>query len=272
MFASDLAGAPIFGAAFLVLAVLGCRPAGSGLSAQPAATQDGSGPSTAPATASPEAPSPLEGSTQPDAAITIAVWQDFTCPWCRIGLTNLETAIDALPPATVEVVYHPYLLDPSVPAEGADLRERLGARYGADRIEGMFARVTEAGAVYGIPFAFDNVRLTPSTVPAHTLLAWAPPESRDALIHELHVAYFERGENVGDPAVLGALAANAGLDAAAATAAAFDATAQAAVRTAASTAPGIRGVPHIVIGGTALQGAQSPEAYAAAIADAAARR
>ena len=204
---------------------------------------------------------------QAAAPVTIEVWHDAVCPWCRIGLHNLQRAIAAAG-RPVDLQIHPFLLDPTTPDEGRDLRGWLGARYGAARVEAMFANVTSAGARYGVTFHFDKIRQSPSTVRAHATIAAVPAAVRDAYVHAMHVAYFERGEDIGSPEVLGALAESAGWSRAEAIAAANDAARLAAVRQAADAASrsGIRGVPHFVIGGQPLHGAQSPEAMQAAIA------
>jgi predicted DsbA family dithiol-disulfide isomerase len=190
------------------------------------------------------------------------VTHDTVCPWCRIGCHNLHAALDTLGPRGVEVVYRPYLLEPDLPPQGADLRERLGKKYGAERVASMFADVTRAGAKYGVRFDFDRVRVQPQTAPSHALIAWAPAAQRRALVTAIHLAYFEQGEDIGAPAVLAALARGVGLDADAALGAVRDAARLGAVRQQASSAQagGMRGVPHFVIGARELHGAQSPEA------------
>ena len=64
----------------------------------------------------------------------VEVYSDVVCPWCYIGerrfaeglrLAGLESGEDA-----VEVVFRPYQLDPSMPAEGVPLVAWLESRYG----------------------------------------------------------------------------------------------------------------------------------------------
>jgi predicted DsbA family dithiol-disulfide isomerase len=43
--------------------------------------------------------------------LTIDVVSDVVCPWCFIGLTRLDRVLAALD-APVEVVLHPFLLQP----------------------------------------------------------------------------------------------------------------------------------------------------------------
>ena len=199
-------------------------------------------------------------------AIIVEVWHDVVCPWCRIGLANLQRAIVASG-RPVELRLRPYLLDPDAPAEGRDLRQWLGQKYGADRIEAMFVRVTAVGAAAGVKFQFDAVRRGPATLPAHATLLAVPAAQREAYLEAMHAAYFERGADIGDAKVLGELAASVGWSAAAAVAAASDARLQAEARASAASAgrSGIQGVPHVVIAGRPLHGAQPTEAFAEAL-------
>jgi predicted DsbA family dithiol-disulfide isomerase len=54
--------------------------------------------------------------------LSIAIVSDVVCPWCLIGTSRLEKALEAFPDLQVEVMYLPFLLDPTTPPEGADLR------------------------------------------------------------------------------------------------------------------------------------------------------
>lgn len=202
------------------------------------------------------------------APVRVEVWHDTVCPWCRIGLHNLEVALAGLGDVPVEVIHHPYLLEPAMPPEGRDLKAHYAAKFGAERMAGMFERVTAAGAAAGVRFDFESMKVSPATVSSHALIEWAPPDRRAAVIAAVHKAHFEEGLNIGDAGVLASIAAAAGLDREAARAAVTDPTRLAELRRRAgeAAAAGVRGVPHFVIGGRALNGAQPPEVLRAAIA------
>ncbi|MFN9944092.1 MAG: DsbA family protein, partial [bacterium] len=97
----------------------------------------------------------------PSGEIVVNLVADFVCPWCFIGATRLEQAVAALSEKgetpTVKVVHQPFLLDPSTPPEGRDLREHLAAKYGGDP-EAMFARVEGVARESGIALDFSKVR------------------------------------------------------------------------------------------------------------------
>jgi predicted DsbA family dithiol-disulfide isomerase len=201
--------------------------------------------------------------------LAIDVVSDVICPWCFIGSRRLDQALASFPePPEVAVTYHPFLLDPSIPKEGADLRERLRKKYGADPDQ-MFARVEAAAKSTGIPLDFSNVRRTPNTIAAHTLLRHALAKgTQRALATALFEAYFLEGRDIGDPEALGAVAAAHGFEAGEAVRLARDdaerAKTAAEAREAAQS--GIQGVPFFVFGGRyAVSGAQAADVLKGAI-------
>jgi predicted DsbA family dithiol-disulfide isomerase len=219
-----------------------------------------------------EAAMPAPSATAP---IVVDLHHDIICPWCRIGHERLVRAIAQFkaeqPGREVIVRHHPFLLEPETPPEGFDLRERLAAKYGADRLDGMFDNVTRVGAQDGIVFRFDKATRTPDTRPAHALVDAAPVEARERLLRGLHTAHFEAGRDLGATDVLISIWTEAGLDAASARAV-LDNPAmrtQVAERVRAARVPGMRGVPHFVIGSTSIGGAQPVDTLVAALRQAA---
>jgi predicted DsbA family dithiol-disulfide isomerase len=206
-------------------------------------------------------------------ALAIDIVSDVICPWCFIGTRRLEHALEPLPKdIEVTVTYHPFLLDPSTPKEGTDLRERLRRKYGVEP-EGMFARVEAAARESGIPLDFSKIRRTVSTVPAHTLLRHAlrlhGQRTQRALANELFGAYFLEGRDIGQAPVLADLARPHGFtpDEARRLLEDIDELDRTRQEAAAVAAKGIDGVPFFVFGGRlAVSGAQSPEVLRAAIA------
>jgi len=216
-------------------------------------------------TSAPQRP-PVPEATAPKV-VRVDVWHDLVCPWCRIGLHNLDAAVAGLKDARVELVYHAYQLEPDAPQSGTDMRRHLEEKFGADKLDAMLARVTQAGAQSGVVFNWGAVKVSPNTAAAHALVAWAPVEKRPAVVVGLHRAHFDEGKNLGDPEVLAAVAAAEGLDAAAARAAAQDPVRLGEVRQSGkqASARGITGVPYYEVGGRVLRGAQSSAALASAM-------
>ena len=212
-------------------------------------------------------------------ALTVDVISDVVCPWCYIGKRRLEAALARLresePDLPIQVRWHPFQLNPDLPAEGIDRRQYVETKFGGpERARQVYARVGAAGETVGIPFAFDAIVRQPNTLDAHRLVAWAQSRNEgdpDALVEQLFRAYFLEGRYVGDREELVRLAQAAGYDPT--DARAFldsdemkDAIADADRR---ARTMGISGVPFFIFGGkTALSGAQEPEALLDAIAQA----
>lgn len=234
--------------------------AATGAAIEPVAAPD---PATSAGSSANEKPMPTP--------VFVDVWHDLVCPWCRIGCHNLHAAVDQLAaapdPVHVVVRYHPFLLEPATPPEGYDLRERLASKYGAARLDQMFASVTQRGAQVGLRFAFDKVRVHPSTVPGHALVASASPAQQRPLLDALHTAYFEHGANLGQLDVLTEAAAVAQIDPGAVADVFGDRALHEHIRTIAQDASrsGIDGVPHFRTGAQVLHGAQPTAALIAAL-------
>jgi predicted DsbA family dithiol-disulfide isomerase len=202
--------------------------------------------------------------------LRIDLVSDFSCPWCFIGARRLaqvlrEDGRDA------EINFHPFLLNPDLPAEGADLRDYLRNRYGGEPQE-MFARVEAAAHDAGIPLDFARLSRFPNTVAAHTLVRHAPtPTAQVALAEALFAANFLEGRDLGDHALLTSLATSHGFAAADVTRLLHDADEQTRTQqiAAALSARGITGVPFFIFGQkVALSGAQPPDVLRQAIAQA----
>ena len=200
-------------------------------------------------------------------ALRIEIVSDVVCPWCFLGTRRLEQAL-ALPPAVdATVTYRPFLLDPSTPVSGADLRARLQAKFGDPEV--MFLRVEAAAHASGIPLDFAKVQRYPSTVAAHTLLRHALPRgTQRALADALFTAYFLDGRDIGEVETLAAIATFHGFTAREASAVCGDESELAATRAEAArmTTRGIAGVPFTIVGGrVAVAGAQPIATYRRAI-------
>lgn len=203
--------------------------------------------------------------------LRIEVVSDVVCPWCLIGSTRLTQALAARPEVKADVQWLPFLLDPSTPPEGADLRARLRAKYGVDP-ESMFGRVEAAAREVGVDLDFKRVTRAPNTLKAHTLLRRAGPRgTQGALSDALFRAYFLEGLDVGDDAVLADLATPHGFARDEALAVVRDAAALDETRREAEAmgANGIRAVPFFIFNDSfAVSGAQPAAVFAQCIAKA----
>jgi predicted DsbA family dithiol-disulfide isomerase len=145
----------------------------------------------------------------------IDVISDVICPWCWIGKRQLDLALEGRQ-AAFDIHFRPFQLNPDMPAEGVPRAEYRARKFGsATRGAELDAQVAEVGRSVGLEFRHDLMQRTPNTVKAHRLLAWAAGPKQAALKEALMRAYFAEGQDIGDPAVLAAIAAAEGLDGAA---------------------------------------------------------
>lgn len=145
--------------------------------------------------------------------LSIDVISDVICPWCYIGKRRMEKAIAEFG-KSVEVHWHPFQLNPTMPKEGISRREYRTKKFGSwERSQELDARVIAVGNEEGINFAFDRTERTPNTVDAHRLI-WLADQSdcQDAIAEALFRAYFTEGQDIGNRQTLINVAVEAGLD------------------------------------------------------------
>jgi predicted DsbA family dithiol-disulfide isomerase len=195
----------------------------------------------------------------------IEIFSDTICPWCFIGKRRLERALAERPGLDLRVSWRAFQLNPDMPREGMERGAYLGAKFGgAEGARVVYARVAAAGLEEGIAFEFDAIRRTPSTLDSHRLIALAAQRGgrQDAVVEGLFRAYFMEGRDIGDPVVLGDVAAAAGLDCTQVATLLEGEAGIGAVRMedAAAREGGISGVPLFVFDRQyAVSGAQAPE-------------
>ena len=151
-------------------------------------------------------------------SVRIDFVSDIACPWCAIGLTALEQAVDQVSDrVSVEIHTQPFELNPQMPPGGQDLGEHLTEKYGSTPEQQAQIRQTIAarGAEVGFEFHPGGRGRVYNTFEAHRLLHWAEGQGegqQHALKKALLRAYQGRAECVEDPEVLLAAVVEAGLD------------------------------------------------------------
>lgn len=208
------------------------------------------------------------------AMLAIEVVSDIVCPWCFIGTRRLKAAVALVravyPDFAVAVRWRPFFLNPDTPPEGEPYLPFLERKFGSRQtVEELFERVRAAGRAYGIDYAFEKIRLRANTLDAHRLLHWAQAQGdADALVERLFVAQFQRGEPVGDRAVLASIAGECGYSAAAAAEyLASDQDREAVIaEEREARLMGVRSVPTFIVGGREIVvGAEEPAVLAGAM-------
>ena len=206
--------------------------------------------------------------------LTIEIVSDIVCPWCFIGTRRLETAIaivrDQIPGFSYRKHWLPFFLNPDTPPEGEPYLPFLERKFGnRAAVEALFGRVREAGRAYGIDYAFEKIELRANTLQAHRLIHWAQQRgAADRLVERLFVAQFQRGEHVGDVALLGRIAAECGYDAAEVTRYLASTQDEDVVRDLERQfrAKGVKVIPTFILAGSkVIAGAEDPAVLAAGI-------
>jgi predicted DsbA family dithiol-disulfide isomerase len=148
--------------------------------------------------------------------LELQIVSDIVCPWCFIGTRRLAAAVALIrqeqPTFQLQTRWRPFFLNPDTPPEGEPYLPFLIAKFGSrEKVEDIFSRVRDAGAAYGLTYAFEKIALRANTLMAHRLIHWAQKHGpADALVERLFQAQFQRGEHVGDLKVLIDIAAECG--------------------------------------------------------------
>ena len=207
--------------------------------------------------------------------IKIDFVSDVSCPWCVIGLGNLDAALKRVEgEVTADIRFQPFELNPNLPPEGESHFENVARKYGIGRERAIANR--ERQRVLAAQVGFDMVTTNESrfynTFDAHRLLHWAGIEGRQKeLKRALLAAYHGKMQNPGDHGVLVAASVSVGLDGDAAREVLTSGRYAAEVRDAEEKwqRAGISGVPAVVINDrTLISGAQPPEIFEQAIREA----
>lgn len=196
----------------------------------------------------------------PQQGPVVTLVADLVCPWCRIALHTLRPILERL---GCGLRWHPFLLNPGLPPQGVPWRLYLERKFGTIEAASLaLRRVSRRGAAVGLSFAFERITRQPDTVPAQALLLEARAEGRlIPLATALFDAFFAEGRDLADPALLEALALEAGLGREAIRAAASaDRRAQVRAAHRRALAREIDGVPTYLVPGVGLlAGAQPAE-------------
>lgn len=200
----------------------------------------------------------------PKARLGIEIVHDLVCPWCFLGVRRLTRTLRRRPDLLFDLTWRPFLLNPDMPRAGMSRLDYVIRKFGGeDRAKRLYGSIAEIGRAEGVLFRFDRIRRTPNSVDAHRLVRWAARFGMaDAMVEALFSAHFTDGLDIGDPAVLQAVAQSCGLDGAAsrhflAGESEIDTVHGDNLR---AHRLGINGVPCFVVSGRhAIAGAQEPE-------------
>lgn len=207
--------------------------------------------------------------------ITLTIWSDFACPYCYIGETRLQRAIEELGiKDKVQIDYRAFELDPTAPKEVTTTTpERFAMKYrlSLPEAEKQIEQISSLGRDLGIDFRYATTRYS-NTRDAHRLMKLAEVKYDRATVERLNEilfkAYFTENLVLADHEVLLDKAVEAGMDRKEVeevlNSDKYDDEVRFDEREAMMR--GIRGVPYIVFnGGFAVPGALSEDGFKSAL-------
>ena len=148
--------------------------------------------------------------------VKLDIISDPICPWCYIGKTLLDRALEAEPEHPFEIEWHPFQLNPDMPLEGMDRRAYLEGKFGGkEQAVKVYGQIDQHACDVGLELDLGAIKRTPNTLNAHRLIHWAGIEQRQSMVMSaLFRAYFKEGCDIGEVEVLADLADTCGMDAA----------------------------------------------------------
>lgn len=146
--------------------------------------------------------------------IRLDIFSDPVCPWCLIGKANLDRALAAHPNHPFVIEWHPFQLNPDMPADGVDKRSYLAARFGGvAKLDEIHNRLRDMAQKAGVAMDPDKAERLPNTLNAHRMIHWAGLEGKQAaMVSALFRAYWRDGRDIGDVEELCDIAEEVGLD------------------------------------------------------------
>jgi len=201
-------------------------------------------------------------------ALKIVMFSDYICPFCYVGF---ETMRKLKPEFGFELEWRGFQIHPDWPSEGIPSEK---VREGGDAAarKATWQRIVAMADAVG----FEIKAPTMFTISRAALAAteFARESARDEALEErIYRAYFNEGENIGDPGVVERLAAEAGLDAGEVAEAIKSPKYEMRLKnnSLAANQRGVSGVPTFFIGEFPLVGAQGLDATRAILKRAAER-
>ena len=147
--------------------------------------------------------------------IKIDIISDTVCPWCYVGIKNLEKGLEPLKSKyEFDIEWHPFQLNPGMSDEGLEYKDYLEKTLGNRTNEAKKA-VQEKGTEAGINFQFDKIDSISNTLRSHYLVALAKIENKQTEVAKaLYKAFFEEGKNINSIPELKQIGERSGLSSA----------------------------------------------------------
>lgn len=127
--------------------------------------------------------------------VTIKIASDVVCPWCLIGKTELEIAMDKLKEDYhFNIQFLPFELAPDIPVSGVDFKIYMTNKFGNwDRFIQSSQILIERGKNLGINFNIASIAKSVNTFDMHRIIQFAHQFGLQSKIKSAYMsAYFEQ--------------------------------------------------------------------------------
>lgn len=125
--------------------------------------------------------------------MNLTIWSDFACPYCYIGETRLQRAIEEMGLTDdVRIDYRAFELDPTAPKEVmSGTPERFAKKYrlSLEDAKQQIEQISELGRELGIDFRYATTQYS-NTRDAHRLMKLAEAKYDRATVEKLNEALF----------------------------------------------------------------------------------
>ena len=97
--------------------------------------------------------------------IKLDIFSDPICPWCYIGKSYLDRALEKVGNHPFNIQWHPFQLNPEMPQEGVDRKQYLETKFGSkDLAVKAYTPVLEHAGSAGLTLKLENITKTPNTL------------------------------------------------------------------------------------------------------------
>ena len=101
--------------------------------------------------------------------IYIKVIGDLICPWCYLGCTSLNKAIDQRPHFNIHIKWQPFYINPNMPISGISRKSYLENKFGKNE-KIITSQIINSASKADIPINLDKIKFTPNTKTLHNLI------------------------------------------------------------------------------------------------------
>lgn len=132
----------------------------------------------------------------------VEIWSDFVCPFCYLGKTRFEKALEDFPNKDdVEIVYRSFELDPKAKkVEEGTMSQLIAKKYGitVEQAKKNNESITTQAKEVGLTYNLENA-IAVNTLQAHRLFQYGKNLGKDdKMMNALFYAYFTENKNLSD--------------------------------------------------------------------------